>query len=133
MDNFHIDITCDTREALLLGMRLAFMQHPAPRDMGRAMCGYVIDRKGARMVLLWSNYEKISDSVTLPFRMDAEGATDFVSRWLEALPNEVFLNDMDHDGSNSRGWRMYVNEWGRVEGYHGSIVAVEPSWAWHGK
>ena len=41
--------------------------------------------------------------------------------------------DCDHDGHNTKGWRVYCDDWGHVGDYRGALVAVKPAYMWHGK
>ena len=60
------------------------------------------------------------------------------SSWLKGeFAKTVILDDwdadMNHDGSNSRGWRVYVGDWGHVGDEMYAICAVKPVFLWHGK
>jgi len=125
MDNFHIDVTCEGKVALRLALDLAFRKHSAATH-------YAIrqDKEGgnSRMVLMWTEGGK--DAVALPFTLDAEGATDFVWRWLE---QQDFGAQPDHDGDNGKGWRAYCQGWGHVDNEYQGFVAVNPAWAMYGK
>ncbi len=128
MDNFKIDITARGKDSLEAAMKLAFgrgrLEYPSTAD------GYLIDpEKG--LIFFWaSSLDKGSPVNLLPFKLDAVGAADFAHRW---LAEAEYGPEMDHDGHNTKGFRIYNNAWSRVEGYSGSIVAVKPEWAWHGK
>ena len=54
----------------------------------------------------------------------------------ETKPSDVELGDWeggaDHDGSNSHGWMVYTEDWGRIEGM-GAGFAVKPVCLWYGK
>jgi hypothetical protein len=45
--------------------------------------------------------------------------------------------DVDQDGDNHLGWRLYTEDWGhisinnRLDSY--SIAAFKPAWLWYGK
>jgi len=44
------------------------------------------------------------------------------------------VGNADHDGDNSEGWRVYLEDWGHVGSYSsGVICAVMPCYLWHGK
>lgn len=59
-----------------------------------------------------------------------EAAASAVKAWLDA---QDYANEPDHDGDNSRGWRIYNEEWGHIGTYRGAICAIEPAWLMHGK
>ena len=117
-DNFHIDIVHggDLTDA----MKIAFSGAPG----GKAEAYAVHPKKG--LVFLWGGKEGIA----LPFKLDAAGAADFAKRWLAEAD---YGREPDHDGDNSKGWRIYNDSWAKVEGFSYSIVAVQPAWLMHGK
>lgn len=39
----------------------------------------------------------------------------------------------DHDGSNHKGFRIYNEDWGRVDDDSYSIAAIKPIYIWYGK
>lgn len=121
MDNFHIDVTSEGKSSLILAMRLAF-------DRGYKAVGYKIGDKG--LVFYWTMGLGPKDVIKLPFTLDADGAADFASRWLE---EQDYGRQPDHDGDNGKGWRVYTEAWGHVAGDSGSFVAVQPAWAMYGK
>lgn len=66
----------------------------------------------------------------LPFTLDASGAADFATRWLSEV--EYGPQD-DHDGHDTKGWRIYNESWGHIEELRSAFVAITPEWAMHGK
>lgn len=129
MDNFHLDITSEGRESLELALRIAFGQH------NKAVAYLVDPKKG--LVFFWHADKNEKGLQTLPFKLDAIGATDFAVRW---LAEAEYGPEPGHDGSNGKGWRVYNDRWGRVSypdnehsGWSYSFVAVLPCWAWYGK
>lgn len=121
MDNFHIDITSEG--PLIKAMEIAFGKY-------RTAEAYAID-PGKGLVFLWAKKDTLGAvRVDLPFKMDAAGAADFDTRWLAEAD---YGRQPDHDGDNEKGWRLYNEGWGRINGYDYSIVAVKPAWAMYGK
>lgn len=58
------------------------------------------------------------------------------AQFLSGMKFSVACNwdgDCDHDGSNSKGWRCYVGDWGHVADDWGVVCAVIPAYMWHGK
>lgn len=58
--------------------------------------------------------------------------------WLQseeskAVRLEGWAADVDNDGHNSMGWRVYTEDWGHVDDDHYAICAVTPCYLWHGK
>ena len=86
--------------------------------------------KELRLVLFWANREKADGFVPFPFKMDAKGAADFVCRWLAEAD---YGTPLDHDGDNKKGWRVYCEDCGHVDGDWGAFLAVSPRWALYGK
>ena len=43
------------------------------------------------------------------------------------------FKDVDIDGSTSKGWRVFVEDWGHVDNHHTAICCISPSYLWHGK
>jgi hypothetical protein len=151
MDNFHIDITSEGRSALATAMSLAFgkyhsavayaireavagEKHKFEDDALQEKYGWMLgpktQGKPKRLIFFWSDSETVSDRIALPFKLDATGAADFAIRWLGELD---YGRQPDHDGDNEKGWRLYCEGWGHVDGHWGAFVAIAPAWAMYGK
>jgi hypothetical protein len=52
-----------------------------------------------------------------------------VTAWLASAD---FGKQPDHDGDNEKGWHLYNESWGHVDGPY-AVFAVEPSWQMYGK
>lgn len=151
MDNFRIDITSEGQEQLAAAMSLAFgrfrqavgyaIREPVAAeryafddDDLQKKHGWMLKEKSSaspkRLVFYWSDYQNREDVVALPFKMDAAGAADFATRWLAELD---YGKQPDHDGDNEKGWRLYCEGWGHVDGDSSAFVAVAPAWAMYGK
>ncbi len=132
-DNRVFDVNGETHEELRLAFRLAFAQE------GRNTKSkyWTFDKKSG-LILHWY-VSDASKANILPVPLDAEASADLAWQWLksseEAKTVELngWFSDADHDGSNSLGWRAYVDNWGHVGGWTGTIIAVTPSYLWHGK
>lgn len=129
MDNFHIDVTCEGRETFGVALQLAWRH-------SRAVAYRVADN---RMTLYWSIDERDLSGLTkessaivrLPYEMTAEHATEFVWGWLESGAD--YGTRPPIDGSCHKGWRVFCESWGRVNGDWRAFVAIEPCWAFYGK
>lgn len=86
--------------------------------------------KDLRIVLFWTDRKNEDGFVPFPFKMDAKGAAEFVSRWLAEAD---YGTPPSHDGSNEKGWRVYCEDWGHVDGDWSAFLAVSPYWALYGK
>src|SRR5690349_24893058 len=54
-------------------------------------------------------------------------SSDVCSSDLEAwLAEADYGPQPDHDGDNSKGWRIYNEAWGHVDNLWGAIVAIQP-------
>jgi hypothetical protein len=120
MDNFHIDIT--SKGPLAAAMAIAFGNGPNMRAVGY--------RLSLEKGLIFYQYDSSKRMTPLPFKLDAAGAADFATRWLAEAD---YGPEPDHDGHNSKGWRLYCEDWGHVDGEYQAFVAVKPAWAMHGK
>jgi len=106
------------------------------------IAGYRIDKK-AGIILLWHVDSKEPEHTKFPTPVSAEMAAIMVYEWVmskEALDipaKDGWDKNADHDGSNDRGWRCYVNDWGHIDLLKGSetygIVAIKPAYIWYGK
>lgn len=131
MDNFRIDITSEGDVNLERALLIAFSRSGsgavgyAVRD---AVPGVPHETKPRRLVLFWTTRE--ADFVPLPFKLDAAAAADFARHW---LAEQDYGKEPDHDGHNGRGWRIYNEAWGHVDGDYAAFVAIAPAWAMYGK
>lgn len=137
MDNREIDIKAEGRKSFDLAFQLFFEGH------SKATHYFEHPEKG--LVFLWHedsfNLNKVgalpADKCTkankLPYSMDWKAAADLAWGWLLEQPKEKYLDALDHDGSNGKGFRVYNESWTHVAGSHYGICAVQPIWAWYGK
>lgn len=152
MDNFRFDMTAEGKETLKEAVALAMKQNRRIRGYAvRPASPAITDEKynhlnrpakPLRLVLFWAAIEpgnglkEFADApeqqyVGFPFEMDAAGAADFAIRWLEGAA--VYGGEPDHDGDNSKGWRVWNEAWGHVDNQWQACLAIQPVWAMHGK
>jgi hypothetical protein len=127
MDNFHIDLTAEGEETLLQVFEIAFRHNAAG---GKAEGTFETkNRDGVpALVFCWgSEDERV---VKLPSPIGFELATQIALNWLESAK---WSEEPEHDGDNARGFHVYVEDWGHVDGNPYAIVAVAPEWAMYGK
>lgn len=73
-----------------------------------------------------------------PAELSAQAVAPMAFAWLKS-PDALSMTcsgwdaDCDHDGDNSPGWRVYVEDWGHVAGKWGVHCAIRPAFMWHGK
>lgn len=131
MDNFKFTfVGIHSKDLLRQALALAFTKGDGRLKASSAE-GYLIHpEKGLVFLGYIDRHSKDPAVVEFPFKMDAEGCADWAYRWLE---NAEYGPEPDHDGSNSKGFKVYNDSWSRVDSYYGSLVAVKPEWCWHGK
>jgi hypothetical protein len=146
VDNFHFDMTCEGDEPLRAAFTLVWKAsgidgskrgatHYAIRPVAEAVKDAekpYLDRSAKSLRLVFFEYHGNApkpDMVAMPFLLDAEAAYDFARRW---LAQAEYPRQPDHDGDNERGWRIYNEDWGHVDG-DDAIIAVSPVWAMYGK
>lgn len=131
MDNFKVDITSIGEDLLIAAMQFVF-KGSGPMS---SACGYAIRQpthgKPLRIVFYHVVPTHRDDFRALPFKLDAEGAADFALRWLNGAAE--YGAEPDHDGDNEKGWRLYNEDWGHVDGDWQALIAVAPNWAMYGK
>ena len=90
--------------------------------------GYVKD-KNKGLVFFDYGHEKM---IPFPSKLSMTECANLAYRWLE--DEAVYPNEPDHDGHNNKGWLVYCDGWGYIDGYSfGSFLAVLPHWLMIGK
>lgn len=90
--------------------------------------GWKVTDKG--FVLFWHDESDGNNPHPFPTRMAACDLTDTVWAWL----NEAeYPETPKHDGSNTKGFRVYTETWGRIGDDRYSFLAIQPCWIEHGK
>lgn len=144
MDNRIFRINGSGQDMLLQTLKLAFSQYgPRFNHKTKAFenfqrCSGWSESVEHGLILHWS----ADAEGVYPFpggtRLDPEGIIGMVWNWLQTdfaktVKLEEWCEDADHDGSNSEGWIVYVEDWGHVGGHFTSICAIKPAFLWHGK
>lgn len=158
MDNKVFNVNGKGSELLGKVLELAFMQEWGAKSP--ATCTAWVEDKTKGLVLL-SFICGSEPANKLPSKMTAAQILPMVEAWLASdFAKEVECTgwdaDYQHDGSNSLGWRVYVEDWGHINtgkvnsvkcskchqeqkerlgghSYHSAIVAIKPAYMWHGK
>lgn len=126
-DNMRVDVSAEGRADFNTAFHLLF-------DLarkGKAVAWNVIPGKG--LVLYWVLPERApvpAGVAALPFPMGPSAAVEFAWHWLEQAD---YGPQPDHDGDNTKGWRVYNEEWGHVADDYRAFMAVAPVWMMHGK
>lgn len=91
------------------------------------------------MSLFWVAAESSKLYTHLPLPLDLKGVLPMVMAFLESGQSWEtaefgdWEGDMEHDGHNDKGWRVFCEDWGFVDDQWQAIVAIKPCWMWNGK
>lgn len=134
MDNRVFNINGSGKDDFFLAMKLAFRQSHGYGKEDSALYWSYAPKHG----LLLHSYKESGDLNALPVALSSVEAAELAWKWLQSddaknVELDSWFGNADHDGSNSLGWRVYVNDWGHVGSYRGVIAAVTPAYLWHGK
>ncbi len=120
MDNFTLNVVSLSRDNFDMAMQIAFSQHGEAR---------AYRKEKDKFILAWLGCDGTLD---LPVAMNTRAASDLVWLWLQTEAD--YGKEPMHDGSNARGFRVYVEQWGHVFPIgHCAIVGIQPAWAMFGK
>lgn len=124
MDNFQFDMTSEGAETLRKA--LSFFR------CADAVTGYRVEETALkagrpRLILYWS---KSARSTQVLYPMKFAQTAEYVLGWLAQAD---YGPQPDHDGDNGKGWRLYNEAWGHVDGEWQAFAAIEPVWAMYGK
>ena len=81
-----------------------------------------------RLILVWSTQSP--GSHPLPAPLKGEALVGFVRSWLETVD---YGKEDDTDGHCKKGWHVYNDAWGYIDGDPYAFVAIEPVWLVYGK
>lgn len=103
-------------------------------------------KKDKGFILVWHCGEKKHNKFTNNLGHVKTPTTDelieILWEWLqtEEAKSVVFGDwegDVDHDGDNELGWKVYTEDWGKIKDGHSSdgyaFAAIKPSYLWYGK
>ncbi len=129
-DNVLLNINGVEDAHLLDALRLAFAMH-APKGVK----GYIKSRKKGLVLLWYAGADKKAQP--FPNELTADEVFPIVKSYLQSEEaGQVELlqweKDINHDGSNGPGWRVYAEDWGHVD-THYAICAVKRVMIWYGK
>lgn len=132
MDNRVFNVNGSGTDLLLAALKLAFAQE----GYGERSATAWVETEDCGLILCWVDDDKLN---TFPAPLSAEQCLPLVEQWLEGdfaetVKPSKWCGNADHDGSNSRGWQVYVDDWGHVgiAGYR-AICGIKPAFMWHGK
>ena len=132
MDNVIFNVNGRSEEMLLKAIELAFLQREC-----KTCNGWKISEKG--FILSWcipdgQGYSPFPGNV----EFSAQEVLPMVTKWLKTIDLKTvdmtgWDADIDQDGFNSLGWRVYSEDWGHVGGDWAAICAIKPAFLWYGK
>lgn len=104
---------------------------------GEKVVGYrdapATDEKPRRLIFYWAD-ESGADYHPFPTVLDAVAVTDICRRWLESLERDEIPGEIDMDGSCiPDAFRVYTEEWGRVDNSGRAVFAIHGHHRWCGK
>lgn len=138
MDNRIFNVNGAGKEMLADTLRLALWQQRggyADQRGGKAE-GYMVSPTHG-LILMW-HVSPTNGGHKFIAPLGAEPLAEMIMEWLKteearSIALGDWEEDIDQDGHNSKGWRVYCEDWGHVDGNHYAIVAVKPVYLWHGK
>ena len=134
-DNQIFNVNGHGDEGLMKTLELVFLQ----RGSNTSVNGMTITRKHG-LILHWCKPDSgygAKDITELP-SLSLDEIFYKVKDYLgsdEADEAELgsWDGDTSHDGDNSAGWRVYVEDWGHVANQWSAICGIKKIYAWHGK
>lgn len=142
MDNFHIDITAFGKEALILTLEIVLMKHKPTHWCDHPTKGLVLfwHKPEYLEYLEWTPETEAQKCLPPPSILihpfpsvikTAEKLATIVEDWLEHIK---YGRQPDIDGSCSKGFRIYNEQWSYIHGCSDySFIAIKPEWAIHHK
>lgn len=119
MDNKRILVVSDDKEDFSCAMKIAMSNYSK-------VIGFRVDDN--KLILYWAKSEKMNP---LPYEMNVSETEAFVWGWLDK--NKPKYSEPDHDGDNSKGFKIENDSWGQVQGEWQAFISIEPIWAMYGK
>jgi len=146
MDNRLFNINGKTKDQLTLAVKCLLLDEYGKNIIVKGW--YFSKQKG--LVLTWyldeNEKEKVTpftDRMGKPCAINEDELVDLLWKWLDSeeakiVEFEHWESNVDHDGDNDKGWRLYTEDWGCIKYAeyaidHYSIGAFKPVWLWYGK
>lgn len=97
--------------------------------------GWLFDKEKGFVIVDYGKEEGIN---LFPVELGAEELAPIIFKWLqgeeaESMELDGWDRNADHDGHNEKGFRVYCEDWGHVNGRWGCYAAVTPAYCWYGK
>lgn len=118
MDNRIFNVNGRTKEQLTLAVKSLLLNE---YGQNQKVNGWYF-RKDKGLVLCWHIKEKnhgklFTDRMGNPKPIEVDELVDLLWEWLSSDEADTvepadWEDDLDHDGDNENGWRLYTEEWG---------------------
>ena len=133
MDNRIFNVNGSGKQLLLQVLTIAFLQEG---DNTTAK-GYSINKERG-MILFWAERKQDPNYTSFPAKLKPAELIEIVWVWLNSEEADQIEckeddSDFDHDGHNSKGWRVFCEGWGHVDSKWEAFIAIKPAFMWHGK
>jgi len=136
MDNVIFNVNGHCKQLLVDTIALLFQQRRWTEERPLTVEAWSVDtNKG--LILYW-HYDGKAGSSPFPVKLGAKAAAELVWEWLQSEQAEkIELTgwdiDADIDGSTTKGWRVYTEDWGNIGNNSYALAAITPAYMWHGK
>lgn len=144
MDNRIFNVNGRTKEQLKLAIDLLLLNEYGKSDL---IEGFRFDSNKGLILTLYKdkkNYKSFTDYLGNNIKLNNERLCEVLWTWLntkreEEIIYEKWEENLAHDGSNSLGWRLYTEDWGRIKNKDNittdqySFCAFKPCYLWYGK
>lgn len=139
MDNRIFNVNGREDDDLLEVLKLAFKHGNWNKE--RKAKGWRIDKKYGFILFSYiPTYTYTGKNINeFPIPLSAEAICPIIKEYLknketwENVEFEDWDKDLDHDGSNGKGWRVYCENWGHIDSESSAFIAIKPAYMWFGK
>ena len=89
--------------------------------------GYTVNDN--KLVLF--RYGNGEDIIKFPTPLSVDATANMTFEWVRST---AYPREPDHDGDNEKGWLIWNDSWGQIEGFgYSSFLAIAPMWIMYGK
>ena len=132
MDNKLLNLNGRTKKQFKIAMSFAFTDE---YDKALKAKSWSVSEENGLVIHYIFNKAK---HTPFPVPITADAAIEFAWEWLNSenrtdVEYSPWCGNLDHEGSNSKGWQVYLGEWGHVGGESFAICAIKPAYCWYGK
>ena len=144
MDNRIFNVNGRTLEQLTLAVKLLLLDEYGDKQIVRGW--YYSEEKGLVLTsFVDAKYKAkpFTDKMGSSCEIEEAALVEVLWNWLKTDDAKkvkcVDLDaDIDQDGHNILGWRLYLERWGHVNNDggmadHHTVAAFKPAWLWYGK